>query len=713
MLSPWLSFLVPAFIAAVLLILPGLVVNLCLGATGFDVLGLAPLSSLGVLAIGTLLVPTVQSRWGLGAVALATVAVAVLAIVGRLAVIWLSTRQRPIWSVVRDQERAQSRWWKLRRRTLWWFAAAAFAAALVGANFVLGVRDPGLPSQTVDAGFHYNAALSVIWSGLPDGGHVGAASGAAVTAWYPPLWHDLTALVSQTAGVNVAVGANAVGWAIGGVVWPLSMVWLCSRILPHARVITTLAIGLCCGAIGLFPYLLLSFGVLWPNVLSLAAMPAAIALGLMILRLMPRRPQADDDIFPSGRSADGATLDAAELAAVGRKDPVGPELSWWTIVYVLFIGSIGLFFAHPGAVFALGIWAGIGAIMLSVRLVQWARRQGRRQLRRSLLGLAGGWAVALGLWFAMDLVPALKSVRDFNWPEFETMNQAMGEAVTLSTNITHAHWAFGVAAIWGFLRLMKLPRLRWLVFSHAFLLFLYMLDAGSGSWLSRQLTGFWYNDPQRVAALIPLTAVPLAAVGITAAADTLGRFIGRMSAEVWGRVLSPRRALGAACVLMAVVPAVIYPNQGIGEGAGILQDRYTNLHGFNHLVTADEQEMFTKLGKQIPAGTTVLGSPFTGAQFSSIWSGHPVVIPHITSNPKPDVALVQRQFKEFTTNPEVCAAVKRLKIGAVVEDYDTFWPTDSRQKNYLGLVDLVGTPGLTPIGYGESSVAYRVGDCHA
>jgi len=256
-------------------------------------------------------------------------------------------------------------------------------------------------------------------------------------------------------------------------------------------------------------------------------------------------------------------------------------------------------------------------------------------------------------------------------------------------------------------------RKAWLTVSHAFLLFLYMLDAGSGSRLSRELTGFWYNDPQRVAALIPLTAVPLAAVGITSAADTLGRFVGRMAKEVAGRSLSPRQALGAACLLLVAVPVVIYPNQGIGEGAAILQDRYTNLHGFGHLVTADEQAMFTKLGRQIPPGTTVLGSPFTGAQFSSIWSGHPVVIPHVTNNPSPDVALVQRQFKDFTTDPQVCAAVKRLRIGAVVEDYDTFWPDDSRQKQYLGLVDLVGTPGLTPIGYGESSVAYRVGSCRS
>jgi len=83
----------------------------------------------------------------------------------------------------------------------------------------------------------------------------------------------------------------------------------------------------------------------------------------------------------------------------------------------------------------------------------------------------------------------------------------MGQALTLSTVITKAHWVLGVAVLWGFYRLLNVPRLRWLLMSHVYLVFLYMLCAGSSSWLARELTGFWYNDAQRVAALIPMTAV--------------------------------------------------------------------------------------------------------------------------------------------------------------------------------------------------------------
>jgi hypothetical protein len=718
-INTWLPAVAPALVAAILLVVPGLIVNLGLGARGFDALGMAPLTSLGVLAIATFMVPTVVGRWSVAAVAVSLVLITAIAVLGRVVITWWTGRGLPdgsapavplAWRLLLGYQPSE-RWWVPRRRTIWWLGAVALAAWLVAANFVLGVHDPNLPSQTIDAGFHYNAVLSVMRSGLADGVHLGATAGAKVSEFYPPLWADLTALTSSISGANVAIGANAVAWAIGGVIWPLSMVWLSSRILPHARLLTILAVGLCCGAITLFPYLMLSYGILWPNVLSYAALPAAIALTLMVLRLMPRSPQASDDISTAGVAADGATLDAVEAAAVRRGVSLGPTLSWWTILFVGFLGVLGMAFAHPSSVFALGIWAFVGAVMLSVRMISTSRAQGTRELRRSLLWLLAGWSVAAGLWAAMSLVPQLTHVRHFKWVALMTMNQAMGEGLTLSTVITKAHWAFGIATLWGFYRALKVPRLRWLLVSHVYLLLIYMLDAGSSTWLARELTGFFYNDAQRIAALIPMTAVPLAALGITSGADALGRFVGRISSEVFSRPLSSRVALGVACAALMAVPAVVYPNQGIGGGAAVLLDRYTNLNFKNHMVTPDEQALYAKLATQLPAGKTVLGSPFTGAQFSSIWSGHPATIPHVTSNPPDDVALVAEDFKSFMTDRAVCAALKRLNVGAVVDDFDRFWPNDSRQADYAGLVNLYDTPGLTPIGYASSATVYRVGDC--
>ena len=45
----------------------------------------------------------------------------------------------------------------------------------------------------------------------------------------------------------------------------------------------------------------------------------------------------------------------------------------------------------------------------------------------------------------------------------------------------------------------------------------------------------------------------------------------------------------------------------------------------------------------------------------------------------------------------VCAAVKHVKVEAVVYDVGPYQGTVERQRDYAGRVDLVNTPGLTPI----------------
>ena len=57
MIQTWGSAVLPALVAALLLVVPGLVLHLGLGARGFDALGLAPLSSLDVTTFAALVVP--------------------------------------------------------------------------------------------------------------------------------------------------------------------------------------------------------------------------------------------------------------------------------------------------------------------------------------------------------------------------------------------------------------------------------------------------------------------------------------------------------------------------------------------------------------------------------------------------------------------------------------------------------------------------------
>jgi hypothetical protein len=255
------------------------------------------------------------------------------------------------------------------------------------------------------------------------------------------------------------------------------------------------------------------------------------------------------------------------------------------------------------------------------------------------------------------------------------------------------------------------PRLRWLPLSFAFLIFLWVLAVSSDSRLARELTGFWYNDPQRVAALIPVAAVPLVALGITSALDWLGTLMGRLAKDLRGRDVPSRTALAGACVVSMLGAVVLHHNQGIGAGAAVLLDRYTNRQGDQKLVSDSKLALFEQLPKLLPPGGRVLGSPFMGVQFSRIYSGHDVVIRHVNSQDKPDVELLSRQFKTFMVDKRVCDAVKRENVVAVIEDYERFWPSDGRQDNYSALQDFWGTPGLKFKASSGTTQLFTLEDC--
>jgi hypothetical protein len=352
-------------------------------------------------------------------------------------------------------------------------------------------------------------------------------------------------------------------------------------------------------------------------------------------------------------------------------------------------------------------------VYISARAFLRGRRRGSRALRWSVAGILAAWGLAVLLWFQMDRIPALRNVRSFNWPEAMSSSQALGDGLTLSTNITPPHWFFGACAIWGGIRLVRVPRLRWLPLSFVFLVWLWILDVSSASRLARELTGFWYNDPQRVAALLPVAAVPLVAVGITSALDWLGTVIGRLAKDLRGRDVSPRMALGAAFALFAVGAVGLHHNQGIGAGAAVLLDRYTNNQGDQKLVSSTKQQLFEEMPKLLPPGGKVLGSPFMGVQFSRIYSGHDVVFPHLNNQDKPDAELLGRDFKNFMNDKAVCAAVKRENVVAVVEDYERYWANDYRQERFSGLEDLWGTPGLKFKAASGTTLLYTLADCSA
>jgi len=403
--------------------------------------------------------------------------------------------------------------------------------------------------QTFDAVFHLSAADHVVRT--RDGSALTLGTLVAPErshGFYPAAWHDLVSLVATTTGVPVPVAANAVALVAVAVAWPLGCVAL-ARVAVGPDPVVSAAAGVLAAGVAASPVLLTAYGTLWPNALATALLPAVLAL-------------------------------VADLAGLGpaRSAPVlGGTL-------LLAVAGVGLTLAHPNAVVSLLVLAA-PAIVIGT----WGR--GRRWRATTVAASA---VIAWGLL----LSPAFDAQRGTSWPARQRMGQAVGEWLTLSPQrvpiplVLAALCLVGCAVVW------RRPSRRWLLAVHGTAGLLFVLVSGSDSRLSRLVSAAWWDDPFRLAALVGVAGVPLAAIGFAAGAERLAALV---------RVPGRAAATGlVASTLLAVV--------ALASGGLYVADTVRVVHGWygpDAMVGAAERGLLVRLPEMVPRGSVSSATPGT------------------------------------------------------------------------------------------------------
>ncbi|HEX8869152.1 MAG TPA: DUF6541 family protein, partial [Lentzea sp.] len=295
----WFEALPAALAAAAWLVGPGVALAYAFGLRGLGAWGLGPTLSVSLISITSVVAQKVGVKWSVALVLGVTAAACVIAIV-------LSLLFRKI-APPRQNDPI---------RTQWVAAAAMVPAVLIGGYVVVvGMTSPDQLNQTFDANFHYSAISYILESGSASSLTMSSLGNPLTTpGFYPAGWHGVTSLVVLSTGANIAVAANVVAWAISSIVWPLGMLLLVRQLLGRntAAIAITPVLAVTFTA---FPWGLLGFGVLWPNLLGLSLVPAGL----------------------------GAVLAATSLA---KEDILGRRRSL-TLAALVVVGSG---FAHPNAV---------------------------------------------------------------------------------------------------------------------------------------------------------------------------------------------------------------------------------------------------------------------------------------------------------------------------------------------------------------------------
>lgn len=631
--------------ALVVLLLPGSLVVLAGGARGLLGVALVPVLSVAVVAVAAVGASLLGMPFGPVPVSVTT-AVAAAAVAASRAGARPRARRRPVSGAGVPAVAARS-----ERRAV----VAGLVGTLVGGGaLVVGVaRGVGAPDrwpQTFDAVFHLSAVDHVLRTGDASALTLGTLIAPGRThGFYPAAWHDLVSLVAATTGAPVTVAANAVALAAVSVAWPLGCVAL-ARVAAGPDPVVVAGAGVLAAGVTASPVLLTSYGTLWPNALATALLPAALALVADLAGLGPRR----------------------SAPVVGG-------------VLLLGAGAVGLALAHPNAVVSLLVLAAPALVVGT-----WGRGV-RWRVATLTASVVIAWVVLLS--------PAFDAQRGTSWPARQRLAQAAGEWLALSPQRVPVPVVVAVLCLVGCVVAWRHPGLRWLVAVHVTAGTLFVLVAGSDGRLSRLVSAAWWDDPFRLAALVGVAGVPLAALGFAAVA-------GRVAVVV----RAPGRAASAGLVAAALLAVVTAASGGL-----YTTDTARVVHGWygpDAMLGARERGLVESLPTLVPEGERVVGSPWDGAALSGALGGREPVFPHLVGAWDGDRTTVATSLAAVATSPGVCAALGRLRVTHVLVGPGTFWADDPRRADYAGLA-VAGHEGFVEVARAGEASLWRITACGA
>ena len=667
----WLAAVPATVIAVGWCLLPGALLLQVLGWRGVACWGGAPIISVAFIAVAAVVAGRLRVPWGpLPVVGAVAVCAAVLFVLRAAA-------PHPLRSAADTEQ--MSRWRALAdggpdgpmaRPAL--LVGLLVTVAIGWLTVVLAIGDVDAISPTYDAVHHYSAVARVLSTGDGSSLTLGEITSPGRPNAYPAAWHDLVALVSLTSGLTVPAASNVMAFTAAAVVWPLCCTLLARQVAgPRAGIL--LVTPILATAFTAMPWLMMTWGVLWPNLLGLALAPAALAAVVGFTTSWE----------------DGALSRPASLL-LGS------------------FATVGLALAHPNAVVSVLV---LGLSPIAVAATRSTVGSIRRQRYvQAVAAPVGAVAIALGVLWLLAWSPFLAGVRSFDWPASMGARDALLGVLWNGTNGRPPLYVVSVLVLIGSVFALRRARTAWLVPAHLTSALLYVLAVAREGEMVTALTGAWYNDSYRLAAMVPITGVPLAALGVT---ELVG-----LSVKAWAHRTERDptdpglRTIATAAVAVTAAVLVVASN-GFRVGAHAFVVAGTYQREATWMLQPGQRDFLEAAGSAVPPGTVVAANPWTGNALIYALTGRETTFPHLSGNWTPDQKLIQQRLRDAAADPAVCAAVRSTGLGYAIDGPVSYWPWDRRSRSFPGLAGLDRAPGFEPVLSGGGSTLYRITACGA
>ncbi len=647
----WLGS-IPLFVTALaVLFLPGFLIAVAAGARWLNSLALAIPLSLGVsgvlaIALGFVGLPLSPTIF----FSVSAVLVAVVFALGWVTRRILRRRGNGATMGSNDFKVAYRRPKLLSALVL--LGAFLIPMALIAFRYLRGIGNPQNISQTFDDIFHLNAVKFIMETGQGSTLKLGNLTETSA-GLYPAALHDSMALIGMTGGFSVPEVINATTVVMASIAWPLGMILLTTKLLGESKVVF-LGAGLLSMAFSSFPYLLASFGVLYPNHAAFAMLPVSLAL----------------------------TVEALGLSRTRRKSRI--------LALVALVATLpGVALTHPSAVMALLFFAVPLVFAWCVQRVRkyWGTPRASVMVTVSCLGVV---VYLIATYFAAKV---LRPEGADTWPPVQTPAQAFGEALSSAPLGAATSVPLLALTLVGIFAAVRNFRTKWPLIGFFLVgVFLFVVTSSFPREEFRLFfSGIWYSDSPRLAALLPLATIPLATYGIV--------WLAQQATFAWRRVPGVRTTSRFANVQVAVLLAgglvlcVLLQNNSVSQAERKIADAFA-LTPQSRLITTDEMSILTQVDDIVPEDESVVADPWMGGSLVYALGDRRTVAPHIFGKRSTDEELLLTQWDEAAYNTQVCNAVR---------DTGAYWALDFGQQGVhgnrntiAGLDDVVGTsaPGV-------------------
>ncbi|MBM6952117.1 DUF6541 family protein [Enorma phocaeensis] len=605
----WVQFAIAAALGACVLYLPGLIQLWRTALPRKYLVAFAPLLSVFELAA----VGTVCGLAGIRVSGLVLLAVLAVLSIGIALVLFaaMRTASRHTWSK-----------WDVINQGLYVVMGVAVTTLL----FIRPLDGADSFAQMFDNAFHLNLMSSFV--------ETGSFSVAQATqypsdtlvpfgdlAFYPAAWHILTAAVADVLHVSLALAENAINVVLVACVFPLSMYTFVDRLFgDRARI--HICAALCTLAFTAFPWGPLAYGPQYPNFAAFVLLPAAMSCFISLFTQQ------------GGRAAYG-------------------------VVFVFACCS--LVCLQPNAIFTAAVILTPWCMLRMYRVVLEVKE------KRSLaLGAAGAFFVFVALiWVVCQHLPVFTDVVDYAWSTYATPFQAIMDYLDLGYRNTVAQVLLALIVFAGIVRVLNMRTHRWLLGAYGYFCLGYLLSGAlEGGPFGTLITGFWYNDIDRIASGAVLVMIPLAACGLDGlAAAVAGALSGNR-----GRACSvPAYVCCAGAMMFAVyLPNFILAGQGdVVTSFGRRYERFVELATVHSLT--DDEEAFLAECKQVVGDAVVANNPYDGSVYAYMTHGINLLNRHYFAQDDEAHDLINNRLDELSAAEDVRNAAQTEQVAYVVQ----------------------------------------------